>query len=55
MTSEIDNVNYKVVVRLFVQELLRRGSAKGSRGIPLLYVVLIGLLGIIMGYLIKNS
>ncbi|KAG5533692.1 hypothetical protein RHGRI_027766 [Rhododendron griersonianum] len=36
-------------------ELLRRGSAKGSRGIPLLYVVLIGLLGIIMGYLIKNS
>ncbi|KAF7133459.1 hypothetical protein RHSIM_Rhsim09G0191300 [Rhododendron simsii] len=36
-------------------ELLRRGSAKGSRGIPLLYVVLIGLLGIIMGYVIKNS
>lgn len=36
-------------------ELLKRGSAKGSSGVPFLYVVLIGLLGILMGYLLKNS
>ncbi|KAL6977619.1 Vesicle-associated protein 1-2 [Sarracenia purpurea var. burkii] len=36
-------------------ELLRRGNAKGSGEVRLLYVVLIGLLGILMGYYMRNS
>ncbi|KAI8540271.1 hypothetical protein RHMOL_Rhmol09G0250000 [Rhododendron molle] len=31
-------------------ELLKRGCAEGSSGIPLLFVVLIGFLGVIMGF-----
>ncbi|KAE9451614.1 hypothetical protein C3L33_16486, partial [Rhododendron williamsianum] len=57
--AQEDSLNLALLLCYWVDlaaiELLRRGSAKGSRGIPLLYVVLIGLLGIIMGYLIKNS
>ncbi|XP_057473870.1 vesicle-associated protein 1-2-like isoform X1 [Actinidia eriantha] len=36
-------------------EFLRRQTAKSSGGVPLLYVVLIGLFGILMGYLMTNS
>ncbi|KAI3681484.1 hypothetical protein L6452_36283 [Arctium lappa] len=34
-------------------ELLRRQGNKGSGGIPLIYVVLIGLLGLLLGYFLK--
>ncbi|KAM7508789.1 hypothetical protein LguiA_019242 [Lonicera macranthoides] len=36
-------------------ELLRRESNKSPRGIPFIYVFLIGLVGIILGYLIKKA
>lgn len=35
-------------------EMLRHGSTK-SNGVPFLYVVLIGLLGILLGYFMTNS
>ncbi|CAA2954218.1 vesicle-associated 1-2 [Olea europaea subsp. europaea] len=36
-------------------ELLRRGSSKNGGGIPFLYVVIVGLLGILLGYLLKRT
>lgn len=38
-----------------VQELLRREASRSRGGIPLLYVFLIGLVGIILGYLMKKT
>ncbi|XP_071718243.1 vesicle-associated protein 1-2 [Rutidosis leptorrhynchoides] len=34
-------------------ELLRREGNKSSGGIPLIYVILIGLLGLVLGYMLK--
>ncbi|KAL2511466.1 Vesicle-associated protein 1-1 [Abeliophyllum distichum] len=36
-------------------ELLRRGSSRNRGGIPFLYVIVIGLLGILLGYLLKKT
>ncbi|KAL7191215.1 hypothetical protein ACSBR2_023312 [Camellia fascicularis] len=36
-------------------ELLRRGHAKSSGGLNLLYIVLVGLIGILMGYFMRKS
>ncbi|XP_043716045.1 vesicle-associated protein 1-2-like isoform X1 [Telopea speciosissima] len=36
-------------------ELLRRQGSKSSGGIPFLYVVIIGLLGILLGYLLRKT
>ncbi|KAI7998906.1 hypothetical protein LOK49_LG10G01412 [Camellia lanceoleosa] len=36
-------------------ELLRRGHAKSSGGVNLLYIVLVGLIGILMGYFMRKS
>ncbi|KAH7519618.1 vesicle-associated protein 1-2 [Ziziphus jujuba] len=36
-------------------ELLRRGGRKGHGGIPFIYVIVVGLIGIILGYLLKKT
>nr|GLL28093.1 vesicle-associated protein 1-2-like [Ipomoea trifida] len=36
-------------------EYLRRGGSQKHAGVPLLYVLLIGLIGILMGYLFRKS
>nr|KJB24838.1 hypothetical protein B456_004G163800 [Gossypium raimondii] len=36
-------------------ELLRRKARKGHTGIPLMYVILVGLIGVILGYLLKRT
>ncbi|KAL5571903.1 hypothetical protein UlMin_021500 [Ulmus minor] len=36
-------------------ELLRRESGRSSGGIPFMYVIIIGLIGIILGYLLKKT
>ncbi|KAM7256661.1 hypothetical protein ACFE04_012402 [Oxalis oulophora] len=36
-------------------ELLKRGSSKTNGGLPFMYVIIIGLIGIVMGYLMKKS
>ncbi|MCL7022992.1 hypothetical protein MKW94_022045, partial [Papaver nudicaule] len=36
-------------------ELLRREGTKSSGGIPLLYVAIVGLLGILFGYLLRKT
>lgn len=36
-------------------DLLKRGTNRSSSGIPFIYVVLVGLIGIILGYLLKKT
>ncbi|KAJ7962115.1 vesicle-associated protein 1-1-like [Quillaja saponaria] len=36
-------------------ELLRREASKSCSGLPFIYVVLVGLIGIILGYLLKKT
>ncbi|KAL7183994.1 hypothetical protein ACSBR2_026212 [Camellia fascicularis] len=37
------------------EELLRRGRTKSSGGVSLLYIVLVGLIGILIGYFMRKS
>lgn len=39
----------------YLQDMLRRESNKNRGGISMLIVILIGLLGIIMGYIMKKA
>lgn len=38
-----------------LQELLRRASNRSGGGIPFMYVVIVGLVGMILGYLLKRT
>ena len=38
-----------------VQEQLRRDSKRSQSGIPLMYVLLFGLIGLILGYIMKST
>lgn len=38
----------------YVQELLRRQANRSSTSIPLMYIVVVGVVGIILGYLMKK-
>ncbi|EYU30541.1 hypothetical protein MIMGU_mgv1a0128222mg, partial [Erythranthe guttata] len=36
-------------------ELLRRQSNRSRGGIPFMYVIIVGLIGILLGYLLKRT
>lgn len=36
-------------------DLLRRESNRGRGGIPFMYVIIVGLLGLLLGYLLKRT
>ena len=38
-----------------VQDQLRRDSKRSQSGIPLMYVLLFGLIGLILGYIMKST
>ena len=38
-----------------VQDQLRRDSKRSQSGIPLMYVLLFGLMGLILGYIMKST
>lgn len=47
--------NYRLVEPCHAQELLRRAPNRSGGGIPFMYVVIVGLVGIILGYLLKRT
>jgi len=49
--------NYELAWNLPWQELLRRhaGSSRRQAGVPFMYVVLVGIIGIILGFLLKRT
>lgn len=38
-----------------LQDQLRRDSKRGQSGMPLMYVLLVGLIGLILGYIMKST
>ena len=38
-----------------LQDQLRRDSKRGQSGMPLMYVLLVGLIGLILGYILKST
>lgn len=49
------NVILKLHEPCWVQEFLKRESSRSRGGIPFMYVVIVGLLGIFLGYLLKKT
>lgn len=49
------NVKHELYFEIFdSQELLRRQANRSGTGISLMYIVIVGVVGIILGYLMKK-